>query len=273
MTLTPMDDRVKSGRLEAARQFWVLARYWLLREWRTRYAGSALGWVWAVVQPLVTLLIFYGLFGVVLSVRVPGLEAENGFLLHLLAGLAIWLPFSDAVGRGVGSLVAYEDFLRKQPIPAELLPFSAVGGSVLVMGIGYAMLLLVAPLQSVFPTPSWCWIPVLMGAQAAITLGVTFGLSMAHFLWRDVGSIVGFLLQLWFYLTPIVYPLAQVPERFHLWYLLNPLACLVMCLQSVVLGLPAPAGTVWALVAWVVVIGVGGWAFFRAMKPALGEAL
>jgi len=84
---------------------------------------------------------------------------------------------------------------------------------------------------------------------------------------------VGFALQLGFYLTPIVYPLAQVPERFHIWFLLNPVACLVLAVQSVVLHMPVPQGTAWALAVWVVVLGGGGWWFFRSMKPVLGEAL
>ena len=109
--------------------------------------------------------------------------------------------------------------------------------------------------------------------QVVLTLGLTLLLSMAHFLWRDVGSAVAFALQLWFYLTPIVYPLAQVPERFHAWFLFNPLACLVLAVQGSVFNMPMPAGTPWALLAWVVLLGGGGWWFFRSMKSALGEAL
>lgn len=109
--------------------------------------------------------------------------------------------------------------------------------------------------------------------QVALTYGLTLMFSMAHFLWRDVGSIMSFALQLWFYLTPVVYPLAQVPEKYHLWYLLNPLACLVMAVEWAVLGIAMPTGTPYALLAWTVLLGGGGWWFFRAMKSALGEAL
>ena len=85
--------------------------------------------------------------------------------------------------------------------------------------------------------------------------------------------MVAFALQLWFYLTPVVYPLSQVPEKFHGLFLLNPLACLVLMVQSSVLHMPVPAGTPLALVIWVVLLGGGGWWFFRSMKSALGEAL
>lgn len=256
-----------------ARQFWVLWRYWMLREFKTRYAGSVLGLAWAFVLPLATLAIFYVLFGLVLAVRVPGIDVGNGYLLHLLAGLAVWLPFADAVGRGVGSLAAYEDFLRKQPMAPEILPSVAVGGSLLVMVIGYALLLVLSVGQGVPMRATWAWLPLLVLVQIALTLGVTLFLSMAHFLWRDVGSFVAFALQLWFYLTPIVYPLAQVPERFHAWFLLNPLACLVLAVEWAVLGMAMPAGTLVALALWLVLLAGGGWWFFRSMKPALGEAL
>ena len=116
-------------------------------------------------------------------------------------------------------------------------------------------------------------LPLLLLAQLVLTLGLALFLSMAHFLWRDVGSAVAFGLQLWFYVTPIVYPLSQVPERFYGWFLLNPLACLTLMVQSVVLHMPPPVGTPWALAAWVVALGGGGWWFFRSMKAALGEAL
>lgn len=256
-----------------ARQLWVLWRYWMVREFKTRYAGSVLGFSWAFVQPLASLAIFYVLFGVVLAVRVPGLEVDNGYLLHLLAGLAVWLPFTDAIGRGVGCLAAYEDFLRKQPMPAEILPAVSVGGSLLILAIGYGLLLALSVGQGVGPYASLAWLPVLVLAQLALTYGLTLLLSMAHFLWRDVGSMVAFGLQLWFYLTPIVYPLSQVPERFHVWYLLNPLACLVLTVQGAVLHMPIPPGTPVALAVWVVLLGGGGWWFFRSMKSALGEAL
>lgn len=264
---------VSSAAPRNARQLWVLWRYWMVREFKTRYAGSVLGFAWAFVQPLATLAIFYVLFGLVLAVRVPGLDVNNGYLLHLLAGLAVWLPFTDAIGRGVGSLAAYEDFLRKQPMPAEILPAVSVGGSLLVLGIGYGLLLVLCVAQGVGPYASLVWLPVLVLAQIALTFGLTLLLSMAHFLWRDVGSMVAFALQLWFYLTPVVYPLSQVPEKFHGWFLFNPLACLVLMVQSVVLHMPAPAGTSIALMVWVVVLGGGGWWFFRSMKSALGEAL
>ncbi len=175
-----------------AQRAWVLWRYWMLRELKTRYAGSVLGLAWAFVQPLATLAIFYVLFGLVLAVRVPGLDLANGYLLHLLAGLAVWLPFTDAIGRGVACLAAHEDFLRKQPMPAEILPAVAVGSSLLVMVIGYAMLLLLSLGQGVQLRASWGWLPWLMLAQVMLTFGLTLMLSMAHFLWRDVGSVVAF---------------------------------------------------------------------------------
>ena len=274
--MTAQDVAQIQTRLNAmtnTRRLWVLWRYWLVREFKTRYAGSVLGLAWAVIQPLATLAIFYVLFGLVLAVRVPGLEASNGYLLHLLAGLAVWLPFTDAIGRGVGCLVAYEDFLRKQPMPAEILPAVAVGGSLLTLFIGYALLLLLCVAQGVGPRVTWAWLPLLVLAQIALTLGLTMLLSMAHFLWRDVGSIVAFALQLWFYLTPIVYPLSQVPDRFHGWFLFNPVACLALAVQTAILGTSMPAGTVLALIFWVLTLGGGGWWFFRSMKSALGEAL
>lgn len=264
---------VSSATPRNARQLWVLWRYWMVREFKTRYAGSVLGFAWAFVQPLASLAIFYVLFGVVLAVRVPGLDVDNGYLLHLLAGLAVWLPFTDAIGRGVGCLAAYEDFLRKQPMPAEILPAVSVGGSLLVFGIGYGLLLVMSIGQGVGPYASLVWLPVLLVAQMALTYGLTLLLSMAHFLWRDVGSMVAFALQLWFYITPIVYPLSQVPERLHSWFLFNPVACLVLMVQGTVLHMPVPLGTPVALAIWVVLLGGGGWWFFRSMKSALGEAL
>ena len=271
-----MDQRLTATPPSSAlhlRQLWVLWRYWMLREFKTRYAGSVLGLAWAVVQPLATLAIFYVLFGMVLAVRVPGLDASHGYLLHLLAGLAVWLPFTDAVGRGVGCLAAYEDFLRKQPMPAEILPAVSVGSSLLVMAISYGLLLALCLTQGIGARASWAWLPLLMLAQVALTYGIVLLLSMAHFLWRDVGSMIAFVLQLGFYLTPIVYPLSQVPERFHSWFLLNPVACLVLMVQGAALGIPVPAATAWAFLAWLVVLGGGGWWFFRSMKSALGEAL
>lgn len=134
----------------------------------------------------------------------------------------------------------------------------SVGGSLLVLGIGYALLIVLSVVQGVGPYPSLAWLPVLVLAQIALTFGLTLLLSMAHFLWRDVGSMVAFALQLWFYLTPVVYPLSQVPEKFHNWFLFNPVACLVLMVQSTVLHMPVPPGTPVALAVWVLLLGGGG---------------
>ena len=83
---TSRSHAISSASSRNTRQVWVLWRYWMAREFKTRYAGSVLGFAWAFVQPVATLAIFYVLFGLVLAVRVPGLDVDNGYLLHLLEG-------------------------------------------------------------------------------------------------------------------------------------------------------------------------------------------
>jgi lipopolysaccharide transport system permease protein len=128
-------------------------------------------------------------------------------------------------------------------------------------------------LQSALESGAWLWLPIVLLIQLTLMLGTTMLLSMAHFLWRDVGSATTFLMQIWFYVTPIVYPLSQVPKEYHIWFLFNPLACLVLFVQNKLLGVGVPIGTSFALLVWTLVLGVGGIWFFRTMKTALGEAL
>lgn len=231
------------------------------------------GVAWALLQPCATLLVFYILFGKLLAMKLPGIDLEHGYLLYLLCGLAVWLPLSDAMGRGAGSLVAYEDFLRKQPIPAEILPLTSVGGTLVLQFLGYVAILVVAYSQGVLtPSVIW-WLPLMMLAQIVMTVGFTLLLSMASFLWRDLVSMMPFMMQILFYCTPVVYPIDQVPHDLKWLFLANPVACMVMVLQSLVFHQAIEVYWLLSMLFWMFSIGLGGWIFFKSMRPVLGEAL
>jgi len=254
-------------------RWWLLLRFWLARDLKTRYAGSALGLAWAVVQPLATMAMFYVLFARIFRVRVPELAADAGYLYYLLAGLLPWLTSAEALGRGTGVLVAHEDFLRKQAFPVEILPVVAVLSAWVPQLVGTLVLAGLLALAGPGPHSGWLLLPLLWLAQTVILLGAVMLAALTNYVVRDLASALPFLLQVLFYAAPIVYPLATVPESWRPFFLLNPFACLVMAQQHAWLGTAVPPGLGLALLAWCVILGGGGIALFRALKPALGEAL
>lgn len=249
--------------------FWL----WLKRDIKSRYAGSMMGALWAVLGPVFTIALFYVLFAHIFRVRVPELASEAGFFYYLVVGILPWLAVSEGLCRSTGVLVAYEQFLQKQPFPVAILPTTAVIAAILPQLVGTVVLIVLLMAAGLFRPISLLFLPILFVLQVAITLGLGMALSILSMHMRDLIQAVPIGLQFLFYATPILYPLSMVPAGYHGLYALNPFACLVMAYQHAFLGTDVPTIAMLALPAWGLVLGGGGYALFCVLKPMLGETL
>lgn len=253
------------------RQTSLLLSLWIRREIRSRYAGSVLGLIWAILLPLITMVLYYLVFAVVLSVRIPELAGASGYFYYLLAGLLPWLTISEGVNRSVTALVAQEQFLQKIVFPVWILPTSVIGASLIPQIVGFIALLALLAGQDLLTPAGILSIPLLFMCQLVIMIGLGLSLSVLGVHLRDLGQLVPVCLQLLFYASPILYPKSLVPEAWHWVFALNPFGPLIDGYQAALLGFDMTTTGLLALAGWTVLLGGGGIALFLKLKPTLGD--
>ena len=188
-----------------------LIRTMVWRDLLGRYRGSFAGIFWSVLNPLLLMATYYFVFGVVLQARFGGDPSREGFVLYFLAGMLPWLPFSEALGRAPGVLVEHATFIKKLVFPVETLPVNLVVSGLVTQV--FAIILFLAGLllfRGEIPAAA-LWLPLLLVPQVLLTMGLCWLLSALGLLFRDLGQLMGFLLTVWFFLTPICYPEESVP--------------------------------------------------------------
>jgi lipopolysaccharide transport system permease protein len=259
-------------RLTAARQHGFLLWLWLKRDLKSRFAGSIGGLAWALLLPLFTVLLFYVVFALVLQVRVPELASERGYFLYLLAGLLPWLSIADGLSRAAGSLAGQEQFLQKIVFPIDVLPATAVVSGLLTQIVGTLVLLILLAGEGLLSI-RLLLLPLVLSCQLLLCLGLGCALAILGVHLRDLLQLVPVLLQFLFYSAPILYPISLIPPGYHRFFLLNPFTGLIEIYHWLFLGLPVGWPAVAALLFWTMLLGVGGWLLFRALKPTLGDYL
>jgi lipopolysaccharide transport system permease protein len=193
------------------------------REILVRYKQAALGVAWAILQPLVLMIVFAIFFGIFCKVPSEGLPYTIFFYLALVP----WMFFSTALSFAVHSLSGNAYLISKVSFPREVLPLA----SVLAAGIDFLIgaVLLVAMLLLYHIPLTWyaLWIFPLFGVQVVFTIAISLVLSAVNVRYRDVRYVLPLLMQVWLYVSPVMYPVSVVPERLRFFYLLNPMAALI----------------------------------------------
>jgi lipopolysaccharide transport system permease protein len=231
---------------------WVLT----LREAAARYKGSAAGVLWAYVQPLLTIAAYFLVFDVVFAMRL-GANAPTGRVgTFLIVGSLPWMAFCDAVGRGTSSLIDAGTLLHKNALPPVLFPARTVLASTLVYGPLLLLLALAYAPAHHFALAVLAVVPLLV-LQVVLAFLLAYVLAIMAAALRDVVQLVGFLLSIGIFMSPVLFPMSLFPTawRWVLWC--NPMTPVVVGLQSALLqGAWPPVQVWWALVLWIVVLAL-----------------
>ena len=202
------------------------------RDVKVRYKQTALGVVWAVLQPLGNMLIFAVLFGRLARLPSDGLP----YPLFALAGLLPWTFFANALGSAAGSLVGSTHLITKVYFPRMIIPTAAVLAGLVDLLISLLVMGGLMAWYGVRPGGSIALLPVLLLLTVMVALGVGMWLAALHVKYRDVRYVIPFLTQFWMFATPVIYPASLVPEQFRLLYFLNPLSGLIEAWRVALLG-------------------------------------
>lgn len=210
------------------------------RDFVAKYKQTILGPAWFILQPLLTTLVFTVIFGKVAKIPTDGLP----LVLFYLAGLLGWSYFAQTFQTTSGTLIANAHLFGKVYFPRLVVPLSAVISNLLAFSLqlgtflcfwGYYKFFTVAGASFGFSS-AIVWLPLLMVQLAALSLGVGLWLSALTAKYRDFVHVSGFIIQIWMYATPVIYPLSQIPEKWRWLAVLNPMTMPVEAMKYMFLG-------------------------------------
>jgi lipopolysaccharide transport system permease protein len=205
------------------------------REFRARYVSSLLGGLWAVLHPLALIVIYTIVFGGIMRVRLPGTDDTLSYTLYLCAGLFPWFYFSELLQRCQTVFLEHANLLKKISFPRISLPVILLLSSTVNFAIVFTLFVGLLLVTGRFPgLPLLGFLPLLF-VQQALALGLGIFLGTLNVFYRDVAQSVAVVLQFWFWLTPIIYTVAILPETVQRMIVLNPLYGPIRSYQQIVL--------------------------------------
>ncbi|MCC6346908.1 MAG: ABC transporter permease [Nitrospirales bacterium] len=208
------------------------------RDIKVRYKQTVLGAAWAVVQPFFTMVVFSVIFGAVVKIPSDGIP----YPIFSYAALVPWTFFAGGLGRAAHSLVGNSNLIRKVYFPRLAIPIAAVLSGVVDFVLAFVMLICLMLFYGIVPTANVVWLPFLLVLAFVSALGLSLWLSAMNVQFRDVGHATGFLIQLWFYATPVTYPASLLPEPWRTVYGINPMAGVVEGFRWALLGADTSPG-------------------------------
>lgn len=253
--------------------FWArrdLLWHMTIRHLRGQYKQSILGYAWAVVNPVSQLLILSFVFSVILRFPSEGIP----YPLFVFVGLIPWTFFAGALGAGTDSVVNSASLVTKVYFPREVLPTAAVFTKLVDLAFGVLILI---PLMVYYGEPpeatAW-WLPVLLAIHIVFALGLSLPLAALNLYFHDVRFLVGVTLNLWFYLTPVLYPVDIVPQKYHIVYDLNPNSLFIHAYRRVLLHGDSP-GLDRVLAGLAIALGTFfiGYYLFKKMESGFADRI
>lgn len=251
----------------------VIQRF-IFRDIRGRYANSVMGISWAVIQPVVLLLLYTFVFSMILKVRLGGAEGTASFAMYLFCGMLPWLAFAEGVSRSASVILENVQLIKKVVFPSEILPAYVVGSALVMEFIGLVIFLIAVSIF--YHVPGWTLLalPPVIALQVMFTLGLGWLVASINVFLRDVGQLLGLGLTLWMFLTPIFYPAEMIPPEFRFALTWNPMHHLIQAYRDVILDrqLPDFSQTLPLTLIALATFLAGSW-FFRRSKNAFVDVI
>jgi lipopolysaccharide transport system permease protein len=240
------------------------------RDIRVRYKQTVLGIAWAVLQPLLTMIVFSVFFGVLGRMGSEGLP----YPVFFYAALLPWSYFAAVVRRSSESLTGSASLLSKVYFPRLILPLSTVLSSLVDFAFAFVVLLGLMLFYRLVPTTAILWLPAFLLLALATALGAGLWLSALNVQYRDFRFVVPFLIQTWFFVTPVIYSSTLVPEPWYTLYGLNPMVGVIEGFRQGLLGTSmTPGPIIWVSVVVAATLLLSGAYYFRRMEKTFADVV
>lgn len=255
-------------RLNEVYQYRQMLKSMVLTDLRTRYKGSFLGFLWTFINPLLMLVIYSMVFSSIMRMNI-----EN-YPMFLFVAILPWIFFSSSIQNSAGLVLRNNSLVKKIYFPREILPISVVIGGLINYLFGLCIMIPACIIFGVKMTSAVMFFPVLLMVYTFITLGLSFIVSALNVYFRDLEHIISFLIQLFFYLTPIVYSVDYVPAEFQFLYKINPLSFMIESFRGIFFyGVLPPIDKFIMYAAVSVVVLIGGWFFYHILQKRFAEEI
>ena len=252
----------------------ALIRTMVRRDLAGRYRGSFGDVLWTVLHPLLLMATYFFVFGIVLRTRFGEQGSTFSFAFYFLAGMLPWLAFSEALGRAPSVVLEHRNFVKKLVFPVEILPVNLTIAGIVTQAFGMVVFAAALVVFRGGLPASVVWLPALLVPQLFFTLGMCWFLAGLGAYMRDLGQVIGFLLTLWFFLTPICYPEAALPPAARELLVFNPIYPLVRGYRAVLLEGSVPdLGELGKLSVIAGAVFLFGHAWFHKLKKSFADVM
>ncbi len=253
----------------------AILREMVVTDFKVRYQGSVLGYLWSLLKPLFLFAILY----IVFTYIIPLGKDVPHYSVYLLTGIVLWNFFTESTMNGASSIVARGDLIRKVSIPRYLVVVASSLSALINLGLSLIVVVIFALLNGVMPSIEWLLLLPIVAELFIFSLGTSFLLSALYVKFRDITYIWEIFLQAGFYATPIIYPLVpRVPEMLHKWFFINPMAQIIQDARAAIVVTNQP--TLWSAVhSWAIVVPfvviiaicIAGGIYFKARSKYFAE--
>lgn len=229
------------------------------REFRGRYRATRLGVAWAVVHPMLQLAVFFFVFRFIFSYRIPS------YTSFIFSGIIAWNWFTVSLNTSVATIKSNPDLISQPGFPNTILPIVSVTTSLINFAIALPLLFLLATYEGAPLNLSLLFLPIVLLVQYTFTLAFAFIAAALNVYVRDVQQFLGIFLQLYFFVTPIFYDVASIPEAYQRFFMLNPMAQLLEAYRDVMLHGEIPGrGLLYVCMVSLAVLAAAIWQYRRA---------
>jgi len=234
------------------------------REFQLKYRNSLLGAAWTVLNPLAMIIVYTVIFSQIMRAKLPGVESTFAYSIYLCAGVLTWGLFAEIAGRSQNVFLEHANLLKKVSFPRLCLPVIVVASAGLNFAIIFGIFTAFLLVSGNFPGFAYLALLPVLAIQIAFTIGLGMVLGVLNVFFRDVGQLFGVVLQFWFWLTPIVYPISILPESIRPIIAFNPMANLMAAYQKILVSGQWPDWfSLWPIVSLSILFCIWGMRLFR----------
>lgn len=203
------------------------------REFQSKYRNSLLGAAWTVINPLAMIIVYTVIFSQIMRAKLPGIDSAFAYSIYLCAGVLTWGLFAEIVTRAQNTFLEHANLLKKLSFPRLCLPVTVVANALLNFFIVFGLFSVFLLISGNFPGLVYLALIPVLAILVAFAIGLGISLGVLNVFFRDVGQFFGIVIQFWFWLTPIVYPISILPESVRPLMGYNPMASLMTAFQDI----------------------------------------